>query len=341
MKYSFYLVTGATGYLGRVITDKLRAHGAYVRALVMPDDKTADELPPGTEIKYGRVDDAASMEGFFAGDLSGACLINCAGIISIATRRDPMLKKVNIDGARNVIDLCMERGVARVVHVSTVHAIPAKPYGETITEAKEFSPLFVRGHYAKSKAAATQYALDAAKKGLDISVVHPSGIIGPYDGGRSNIAAAVISFCKRKLPAAVRGGYDFVDVRDVADGIISCAENGRAGECYILSGHYASLPDIFGHLSRIGYGREPRYLPLWFVKILSPFFELDSLLKRKPLFLTAYSAYTLGCNAVFSHKKATRELCYSPRSLKRTLDDMAAWLCEKGLIPRINGRQTH
>ena len=84
-----------------------------------------------------------------------------------------------------------------------------------ITEDCEFSPGLVDGDYAKSKATATELVFDAAKRGLNASIVFPSGIIGPGDiqGGASpqwrNLFFA-------ELPFAVRGGYDFVDVRDVA-----------------------------------------------------------------------------------------------------------------------------
>ena len=331
--YSLYLVTGATGYLGQIVIRKLLDAGKSVRALVMPNDPAVAELPKEAEIVVGDVTDAFSLPPFFAGEPEGYCVIHCAGIISIATRRNPKMWQVNVEGTKNVIHQCIFHHVARMICIGTVHTIPERQKGAILCETEDLSPRKVKGQYAKSKTVAAQYALAAAKTGLHISVVLPSGLIGPYDKGKGNISSAILSFCQQKLPVAVKGGYDFADVRDVADGILACCEKGRAGECYILSGHYATLQDIFAHLSRAGYGKEPRYLPLWLIKTLSPFFELASLLRKEPLFLSPYSAAILGGNVRFSCKKAERELDYHPRALEETLDDTVRWMEEEGLIP--------
>lgn len=326
-----YLITGATGYLGKVIINKILSAGGKVRALVLPGDPMIKELPSDVEIVYGNVEESTSLKEFFSGDLSNSCLIHCAGIISIASKRQKKLWSVNVLGTKHIVDLCILHGVSRVVHVSSVHAIPEKKKGETITEVSSFFADKVKGQYAKSKAFGTEYALIAAEKGLDLSVVHPSGIIGPYDS-KGNVSSTILSFCKKELPAAVIGGYDFVDVRDVADGIIACAQNGSRGECYILSGQYVTLHVILDYINGLGLGKAPLYLPLWLVKMVSPFFELSCLLRKKPLFLTPYSAYTLGSNALFSHEKASKELGYAPRDIKESLKDTIDWMKEKKLI---------
>ncbi|MGI6173058.1 MAG: NAD-dependent epimerase/dehydratase family protein [Christensenellales bacterium] len=332
-EFDLYLITGATGFLGKVIVNRLLEKGKRVRALVLPNDPATGDLPKGVELVCDRVDDRTSLAEFFKGDLKEACLIHGAGIISIATRKNPKLRAVNVEGTKNIMEMCLEHGVAKVVHISSVHAIPEKPRGQIMREIRNFSEKTVIGSYAKSKAAGTNAVFSAIERGLNACIVHPSGIIGPYDTGSGNVTSTVISFCKKKLPIAVKGGYDFVDVRDVADGIISCSENGEKGECYILSGQYAKLSDILGYLSRIGCGREPMYLPLWLVKCIAPFLEWHCVLHKKPLFLTPYSAYTLGSNAYFSHEKATAAWGYKPRSLFETLDDMVHWLAKNRMIP--------
>ena len=100
------------------------------------------------------------------------------------------------------------------------------------------------GDYAKSKAAATELVFDAAERGLNASIVLPSGIIGPGDLQGGSFTSMARSFLAGKLPLAVRGGYDFVDVRDVANGLLACSESGEPGKGYILSGCYLSLIHI-------------------------------------------------------------------------------------------------
>ena len=153
------------------------------------------------------------------------------------------------------------------------------------------------------------------------------GIIGPGDYGRTHLTQLVISYLNGTLTACVNGGYDFVDVRDVADGIISCVENGRAGECYILSNQFYTIQEVLDDLHEItGKRRLKSILPLWFAKLTAPLAEVWYKMLRQPPLYTSYSLYTLESNGNFSHDKATQELGYHPRSMKDTLTDMAYWL---------------
>ncbi len=326
-----YLITGAAGHLGSVITRQLTAAGQDVRALLLPNEKNA---PEAAALYCGNVCDKDSLRPCFE-NLGGRPLvvIHCAGIVSIATKFDQAIYDVNVTGTKNVVDLCKEYGVSKLVHVSSVHAIPEQPHGTTITETNEFNPELVVGLYAKTKAEATAYVLEAAKGGLNVSVVHPSGIAGPYDKGRGHLTTLVIDYYKHRLTSGVNGGYDFVDVRDVASGIIAACDVGRPGECYILSNRYFKVRDILSLLHEVtGKPQIRNFLPLWFVKLTVPLAELYyKILRQTPLF-TSYSIYTLHANAQFSHQKATDELGYSTRDMRETLLDTVNWLKEEKRI---------
>ena len=223
-----YLVTGATGHLGNTVAHRLARAGRQVRALVLPGEEHAPQLPGGVEAVAGDVRSPASLEALFAGaEGRDVTVIHCAGIVSIASRFDQNVYDVNVTGTKNVVDACVRRGVKKLVHVSSVHALPEKPGGAPVSETDVFSPGAVVGLYAKTKAAATAYALAARARGLDVRVVHPSGICGPYDYGHGHLTQLVQDFCTGRLAAGVDGGYDFVDVRDVAAGILACCDRGR------------------------------------------------------------------------------------------------------------------
>lgn len=239
-----YLITGATGFLGRTVLAQLRDSKAEIRALVMEGDPLARELSQNVRVITGDVCNEAALGLFFAGADEHTCVIHCAGMISVATHPGDRIYRVNVDGTRNILEFCRQCGVGKLVYVSSVHAIPEKPKGTEIAETTAFSPELVRGDYAKSKAMATALVLQTAKEGLNASVVFPSGIIGPGDLGKGSITNMLLSFLAGKLPLAVKGGYDFVDVRDVAAVVIACAEHGLPGHGYILSGHYATIRDI-------------------------------------------------------------------------------------------------
>ena len=151
--------------------------------------------------------------------------------------------------------------MSRLVHVSSVHAIPEPPQGQVIREVDAFDPELVVGGYAKAKAEATQAVLEAAEVGLDAVVVHPSGILGPYDNGSNHLVHMVKTFLTGKLPGVVRGGYDFVDVRDVAKGCLLAAQSGKKGRCYILSGRFSEIRELLALAGRQIGRRVPPLMP--------------------------------------------------------------------------------
>lgn len=214
-----------------------------------------------------------------------------------------------------------------MIYVSSVHAIPEKPKNCVITEDCEFSPGLVDGDYAKSKAAATDMVFSAAQQGLNVSIVFPSGIIGPGDVLGGSFTSMAKSFLSGKLPFAVRGGYDFVDVRDVAKGILACAESGEPGKGYILSGHYITIRrmlQIVRKAAKLIF--RPICLPLKLARLAAPYCERRCLREKKPLFFTPYSIAVLGSNGRFTHDAATERFAYRPRPIEETLRDMTAWL---------------
>ena len=322
-----YLVTGATGFLGRAVVEELVRRKAQVHALVLHDDPYTDLLPKEVRTVIGDVCDKSSLSDFFADADSRTCVIHCAGIVSVASRPGPRLYQVNVGGTWKVLRQCMEHDVGKMVYVSSVHAIPEKSKGCIISEDCEFSPGLVDGDYAKSKAAATELVFDAAERGLNASIVFPSGIIGPGDLQGGSFTSMAKSFLSGKLPFAVRGGYDFVDVRDVARGILACSESGEPGKGYILSGCYVTIRRM---LQLVGKAAKLKYrsicLPLGLARLAAPYYERRSLRERKPLFFTPYSVSVLASNGQFSHAAASERFAYQPRPIEETLGDMTAWL---------------
>lgn len=325
--YNKYLVTGASGFLGRAVLKELKDKGAEIRALVLENDPLANELPHWVSVVYGDVCDGASLDRFFSRADENTCVIHCAGIVSVASHPGDRIYRVNVGGTNNILRHCEKSGIGKLVYVSSVHAIPEKPKGMEITEDAVFSPDLVNGDYAKSKAIATSLVFEAAGRGLNASIVFPSGIIGPGDVGKGSITNMLLSFLAGKLPLAVRGGYDFVDVRDVAAGIVSCTEHGQPGYGYILSGQYASIRDILSAAKEaLGLKRTVSFLPICFAKLVAPIFEKRSLRKKQPLYFTPYSVAVLDSNCQFNRSAAAAALGYEPRSIKSSIRDTVLWL---------------
>ncbi len=212
-----YIVTGAAGHLGNTIIRMLKERKVAVRGLILP----SETVTPGKTLPIFKATCAMARPWNLylqAVRSRETIVIHTAGIVDISGSVSPALYNVNVNGTRNIVELCLRHKVKRLVYVSSVHAIPEKDQDHVLSEVREFSAEAVHGGYAKTKAEATQAVLDATKRGLDAVVVHPSGIIGPYDDVGNHLVQMVSDYISGKLPACVRGGYDFVDVRDVAAG---------------------------------------------------------------------------------------------------------------------------
>ncbi len=330
-----FLITGAAGHLGNTIVRKLIEAGESVRGLVLPGDRTGALEGVGVQLFEGDITRKDSLEPFFSGvDPEQTVVIHTAGIVSIQTKVDDRLRAVNVGGTKNICDICSDRQFGKLIYVSSVHAIPEEQKGGMITESDTFSPDLVSGGYAKTKAEATAYVLSAMNSGaIRADIVHPSGIIGPNAYTDSHTNQLILDFAKGRLTAAIRGGYDFVDVRDVANGIITLAKQEAAGQTYLLTNQYYEVTELLGMLHRItGRKKIKTILPLWFAKGTAALSEVYyKILRQTPLY-TPYSIYTLGSNAVFSHDKASRKLRYTTRDMETSLRDTVRWLINTGRL---------
>lgn len=323
-----YIITGAGGHLGSALLLALRGADAEKRALLLP----GESIPEGVNAQCltGDVTKPETLAPLFEGaEGYETVVVHAAGIVSIESEVSPKLRAVNVQGTKNILALCKEYKVKRLVYVSSVHAIPEAANMAVMTEIHTFDPQKVIGGYARTKAEATAAVLDAVENGgLDAVVVHPSGILGPYNGGTNHMVQLVKMVLMGRLPAGVTGGYDFVDVRDVALGCLAAAEKGRKGECYILSNRYCTVRELLAQLRLITRTPRKPCVPLWIAKLAAPLLQWFARVTRtRPLF-TPYSLHTLGSNSRFSHDKATMELGYSPRDLRLTLEDTVLWLKE-------------
>lgn len=323
-----YIITGANGHLAQTIIRKLRKKDCEIRGLILPTEYNEDD----GNVRYykGDITRPETMQEIFTGiDYPKTIVIHAAGLITIGNEITSALYNVNVVGTRNMIEVCRKYGVSRLVYVSSVHAISEGDGLRVITETKYFSKDLVEGAYAKTKAEATQAVMEAIDEGMDAVVVHPSGILGPGDDGRNHITQLIQSYMKGKLPGGVTGGYDFVDVRDVADGVIAAAEKGRKGECYILSNRFVPIPDLMKYMQKATGGPKKICFPLSLAKMMAPVFEwAGKVTKKRPLF-TRYSLHTMESNGRFSHDKATMELWYSPRDMMDTVSDTINYLLSK------------
>jgi dihydroflavonol-4-reductase len=325
------VVTGAAGHLGNVLVRRLVELGRPVRAVVAPFDDLRAFEDLEVRVAVADVRSPAALARAFAG---ADTVFHLAGIISIHEGQARLLEAVNVEGTRNVIAACRAAGARRLVYSSSVHALPEPPHGTPVCETGDFDPAVVLGDYARSKARASIEVRRAALEGLDAVMVFPSGIIGPFDYRPSEMGRLFLAFARGRMRAAVEGAYDFVDVRDVAEALVSAADHGRGGEGYLVSGHGVTVRDLFRMLGELTGVRPPRFsVPFALARVgaaLSPLWA--KLTRTRPLF-TPYSLAVLRSNCLMDRSKAERELGFRPRGLRDTVADTLGWFRAAGMLP--------
>ena len=321
------LVTGAAGHVGTALVRGLLEAGEKVRAFVMPDEDISSLNGMRLDVVKGNVLDRDSLRLA----LNGIDVVyHLAGIISIMPGRSEAMRSVNVVGTANVARLARELGVRRMVYVSSIHALSRPPRGTPIDESVPFDPHNAAGEYDQTKAEASLAVLAEVERGLDAVIICPTGILGPwhYRGG-SPMNAQVRAWTTPGWHMMINGQFDFVDVRDVARGLMLAAEKGRAGETYILRGDRVSVARLFAMVQRASGVRSVAVrIPFRLALLASYLAPMHARLWGKKVSFTHYALETLVSNSLISGAKAERELGYTPRPMAETVRDTVRWLAE-------------
>ncbi|MCJ7434289.1 MAG: SDR family oxidoreductase [Anaerolineales bacterium] len=320
-----WLVTGATGHIGNVLVRELLARGEKVRALILPNESRAPLNGLGVEVVKGDVLDLGSVFQSLRG-IRG--IFHLAGVISIMPGIDSIIRRVNVDGTKNLLKAAVEVGIQKFVYTSSIHAIQRVEQG-VIDETLPYDQNNHYGEYDRSKAEATLDVQKAAQAGLEAVIACPTGVIGPYDFRGSMMGSVIRGAAEQKPTLYVDGAYDFVDVRDVANGLIAVSEKGRRGENYILSGQRITVRYLLETVREIT-GRHffQMKVPFDLAKFAALFTPLYYRLAKSTPRFTPYSLEVLQSNSHISHAKATRELGYRPRPLTESIADAVQWFLE-------------
>lgn len=317
------LITGGTGHIGNVLVRELISKGEQVRILVLPDEDISLFEGLDVEIFRGNVLDRQSILPAFEGI---EYVFHLAGIISIMPGKDQFVHDVNVNGTKNVLACAMEAKVKKLVHTSSIHAFSRVKHGVIVDENTPIDPDASIAAYDQSKAEATLAVIEETKKGFPAVIVCPTGVIGPYDFKGSELGILIQGWMKHKVNFLIDGEYDFVDVRDVVNGMILARDKGIPGQIYILSGELIQVGDIWRIVKELlPFKSWAINLPIKFAKFSAGIAQIYYQISHtKPRF-TSYSIATLQSNANISNSKARKMLGYSPRSLKESLRDTVHW----------------
>jgi len=321
-------ITGASGHVGAALSRALLEAGEQVRLLVHEDTRALEGLA-AHRVRADLTDPDSLRRAFQDVEV----VYHLAASISLDGRHVELLRRVNIEGTRNVLQACRSCRVRRLIHFSTIEALsdlnPQKPTDENNPLADPNNTTL----YGWTKAESERLVLEAAADGLDAVIIAPTAILGPFDCKPSHLGKSLLDLYHNRLPALIRGGFNWVDVRDVVAGSLAAQQRAGRGERYILSGSWRSLPEMAVLVQKITGRKTPRLaLPVRLARGASRIAGvLPGLSSKYPAF-TPDALLAISKHRGVSCEKARLELDYNPRPIEVTLQDTFQWFREQGFL---------
>ncbi len=324
--YDTFLVTGASGFLGRRLVKLLLRQGYRVHALSR--DPGNRSLFPEKEVL------------FFVGDILSPEVLReaargCRGIFHLAAYArgwapdEEIYIEHNVGGTENVLQAARAAGVPRILFCSTAGVINPSAGDPADEETPRTLPYFTA--YERSKARAEALIAEYVKEGQDIVIVNPSRVYGPGPLTESNSVTRIIDLFRRGkwhiIPGNGKSYGNYVYVDDVAHGMILAMERGTPGRRYILGGENLTYLDLFARL-REATGRKPFLVPLPLPLMLATAYTMVAshrVAGLRPL-ITPEWVRRYMYHWKLNISRARNELGYAPLTFREGLERTLQWL---------------
>jgi dihydroflavonol-4-reductase len=260
-------------------------------------------------------------------------VFHCAAAVSVKREVTDEMTATNVTGTRNVIHAVVAAKVPRLVHTSSVVAIGLStdgiPCDETATWNFEAEGLVDAYSITKRRA---EDVIQAARDRVDAVIVNPTYMFGPRDA-RPSSGKLILDIVKRKVPGWTPGYNNFVDVRDVARGMIAAWQRGRRGERYILGGHEHTYRDVFRTIAGVAGVKPPRFrVPRPAAALLGKWGDRVERRGGDPVVNSTQIRYAYTDKFRFKSDKASRELGYQAGPLEPALRDAIGWFRARGML---------
>ncbi|MHB8259220.1 MAG: NAD-dependent epimerase/dehydratase family protein [Bacteroidia bacterium] len=326
------LVTGATGLLGSHLTAALLMQNKKVRALYRNKSKientkqilsyyTNDVENYFSQIEWYEADvtDYFSLQEAFIGVTE---VYHCAGLVSFDENDSKQLYTINAEGTAHVINTCLENGVTKFCHVSSVITLQMQANKKYIDEFSVWKTASGNSSYAISKYRGEFEAWRGAAEGLKVLVVNPSVILGAGCWGQSS--TQLITRCYKGLLFYTEGTTGYIDVRDVASCMIRLMDENKFGHRYILNSENHSFKEVTHQLQK-NFNKPTSKLKAgkFLLNMALIGDTLLSLLTRKKPTLSKSLILAAQNKSYYDNSKVCEELNYKFISVKESLDYVA------------------
>lgn len=321
------LVTGASGFVGSHVAQKLVEAGHEVRVLrrAISPTRLLEGLPLETEI--GDVTDPASLDQAVRGC---EAVFHVAGLVAFWRGNNEALYKVNVEGTRNIVSACLQNRVRRLIHTSSVAAIGFPPNGQPGDETLPYNWGFLRIPYCDTKKMAEEEVRKGIAQGLDAVILNPAVVFGAGDL-HFHGSAMVLQMAKGRIRRWMDGGCSTCDVEDVAAAHLAALEKGRSGERYILAGENLCWKNLFARIAAVVGSKPPqKKIPLPLLRLYAASLDLKSRFTGRRPAVSPEAIRISAVPAYYSSQKAVRELGYRMRPLDESLRMTYDWYRQNG-----------
>ena len=324
------LITGGSGHVGANLVRELSSRGYEVRCIDFDNDHRAFE-GFNVELVKGNITDISTLDNTFK-DVE--IVFHTAAVISLDRKDKDLIRSVNVGGTENVCEMSLRHGVKKLIHFSSVDAFVREPLEDPLYENRSLVTDPNAVPYDLSKADAQRIVLEYCDKGLDASIIHPSGIFGPNDFKPSLFGQEFINIANGKRPYSINVGYDYVDVRDLCKTSVDCIDKGEIKQNYIVGGNYMDFVYMSEVMSEILNKKLIRStLPFGFIYMSLPGSYISSLIKKTPRAITMDSIHTIKVqNKNIPSSLSKEKLNHNPRPVEETIQDTIEFFQKRGLI---------
>lgn len=303
-------ITGATGFIGRNLVNRLSEEGHEVICGVRSLSKAKSVLPPGIKAARIYLEYPETVSRVLRAEKPDV-LYHCAALVE--NRSIKHLRRVNAEGTKNVLGACFAEGVKKVIYLSTIAVASGNPEAP-LTEDLPFK---ARGAYGQSKLEAEKIAVEYRKKGLEIAIIRPCMVYG--EGETHGLPHLVNSLRKRVIPIFGKGDrkLHLVSVENVVDVLVLCLSRKEAyeGSFFVADREVLTVGELLNYTTSVLGVKPPRVFPQWVADVLS----------KIPFIKESVSLFTR--DRVYSIERLREKLGYVPRvsvydGLKRALESV-------------------
>ncbi|WP_343304712.1 NAD-dependent epimerase/dehydratase family protein [Chitinophaga niabensis] len=315
------LVTGGTGFLGSYLLRALVLAGKPVRALYRRQiPEQINDIKDRVEWVKGDVLDIGSLEDAMQGVEQ---VYHCAAVVSFQPDKRDYLLKVNIEGTANVVNIALDAGVKKLVHVSSVAAIGRSLTQAELTEDIPWEESKNNSNYAISKHGSEMEIWRGIAEGLDAVIVNPSIILGSgfwHDG-----SGMLLKNAWKEFPYYTEGINGFVDVEDVVEAMIRLMDSEISAQRFILSAENWPYRQLFTTMAN-ALGKKPPHIATkpWMAELVWRLEKVKGLLRGKRPLLTKETARTAQLKVYYNSDKIRAALpSFRYKPLEQTITEIS------------------